>query len=211
MSNNRFSIKDALQFGWNSWKNNAGFFIKLIAAYCGWALVLGILQVIAILNGAQWLEWALRLALRLYSYIALIGFMVISIKYVRHQESHISDLYINYRYLFKYLGAQMLYLAIVVLGLALLIIPGVIWSVKYQYAFYFILDNDTGIVDAFKKSGEITRGAIWQLILFSGLFYAINILGFLCLFIGMAVSYPVTKVAYAHIYRQLLEREPLVG
>jgi hypothetical protein len=45
-----------------------------------------------------------------------------------------------------------------ILGFILLIIPGIYFSLKYRYASYEVVQNNTGIVEAFSNSGKITDG-----------------------------------------------------
>ena len=105
---------------------------------------------------------------------------------------------------FDYLIGSILYGLIVVVGLILLIIPGIIWAIKFQFFDYLIVDKGLGPIDALEKSSDITRGVKWDLFAFGILLAIINILGFLCLVVGLFVTIPVTLVAMAFVYRELL-------
>lgn len=93
----------------------------------------------------------------------------------------------------------------VVLGLILLIIPGVIAFRKYYLAPYFLVDQDLSTREALQRSAAATKrdtGAIWGVI---GLGFLISLLGALPL-IGQLISLlfgALYSVAPAMRYQQL--------
>ena len=104
---------------------------------------------------------------------------------------------------FKYLIGSILYGLIVLGGMLLLIIPGIIWMIKFQFFSYLIIEG-LGPVEALKKSAQITRGAKRELFVFGFILVGITILGVLCLFIGLFATIPTTLLAVAFVYRKLL-------
>ena len=95
---------------------------------------------------------------------------------------------------------------IVLSGIILLIIPGIIWSVKYSFVGYFIVDKGLGPIEALKESSLITNGAKQDLFLFWSLISVVNFLGVLAFFIGLFVTIPITVVAIGFVYRKLLNK-----
>jgi uncharacterized membrane protein len=93
-------------------------------------------------------------------------------------------------------------------GLILLIIPGIIWAIKFSLCFYFVIDKGLGPIEALKASSRTTMGIKWQLFGFGILCGLINFLGLLCLFIGGFATYPTVLVANVLVYRQLLAQTP---
>jgi len=89
------------------------------------------------------------------------------------------------------------------LGLIFLIVPGLYLALKYQFAPILVVDEKMGVMDAIKKSGEMTKGKLMDLFLLSLALLFINILGVLALGIGLLVSSPLSMLAYARVYRQL--------
>ena len=105
--------------------------------------------------------------------------------------------------LWDYILGSLLYILIVIGGLILLIVPGIIWAIKYQFYGYAIIDKKMNAFDAINESGRITQGHKWTLL---GLFFAnlgIVILGFLCLIVGIFAAIPVVELATAFAYRTL--------
>lgn len=91
-----------------------------------------------------------------------------------------------------------LYSALVAVGLALLIIPGLYLAVRYYFAPGFVLDKKSGILQAFKQSAALTAGARWQL------------LGFLLLINIIMTFVPILAApmifASVYVYRKLGEQ-----
>ena len=85
-----------------------------------------------------------------------------------------------------------------------MIIPGIIWAIKFQFYDYLIIDKKLGPIEALKKSAVITKGAKGNLFVFGLLLGGINLLGAICLLIGLFAAIPTTLVAKAFVYRKLL-------
>lgn len=133
-----------------------------------------------------------------------MGLVKIALKFCSNEKPNFSTLFSCIPLFFKYLFGTLLYALIVLGGLILLLIPGVMWGIKFQYAPYLIIDKSMGPVAALKKSAQITKGAKWELFAFQLLLLIINLLGFLSLIIGIFATIPTTIVAYAFVYRKLL-------
>jgi uncharacterized membrane protein len=103
----------------------------------------------------------------------------------------------------KFIGGYFLTLVIVLVGFLLLIIPGIVWSLKYMFVPLIIMDKKMRPFEALRESARITDGHKWDLLLFVITLLGINILGLLCLIVGLLVSVPVTSLAFVHAYRSL--------
>jgi len=81
-----------------------------------------------------------------------------------NKNSSFSDLFIipkskdNYIQLLKFFVTYITLALGTILGSILLIVPGIYFLLKYRYALYEVLQNNTGIVEAFSNSGKITDG-----------------------------------------------------
>ncbi|MGV8154618.1 MAG: hypothetical protein ACLKAO_09945 [Alkaliphilus sp.] len=82
-----------------------------------------------------------------------------------------------------------------------------IWMIRAWFYDYFIVDRGSGPVEALKRSWRITKKATWQLCLFFLMTLGINLLGAFFLLIGLFVTVPTTLLAFAYVYRKLLESE----
>jgi uncharacterized membrane protein len=88
--------------------------------------------------------------------------------------------------------------------LLLLIIPGIFFGIRLKYATYLVIDKNLGPLEAIKGSWKITRGNVWNLFFLSILLGLINLLGLLCLVIGLFITVPLSMLATAFVYRKLL-------
>jgi uncharacterized membrane protein len=103
----------------------------------------------------------------------------------------------------KFLGASILLVLAVAVGLVLLIVPGIIFMLMFMFTTFIVIERELGPVEAMKESRRITRGHKWQLLGFMLMLVVINLLGLLALVVGMLVSIPVSSLAFAHAYRLL--------
>lgn len=99
--------------------------------------------------------------------------------------------------------ASLLVGVIVLLGMLLLVIPGIVWALRYSLVPYLVMDRGLDVGEALKESGRITYGHKAKLL---GLFFVIglvNILGAILLLVGLLVTIPLSALAVVHAYRTL--------
>lgn len=205
MKEKKFSKSEAIKVGWNLTKINLGF---LVIIYVIFVLVFSTLGLMVSLTKENFplISFNINIISFILQMIAGIGLLKIYLKFYDNQKAEISDLY-NYYYLFfKYLVGSILYILIVIGGFILLIIPGIIFALRYQFFMCLIVDKELSPIEALKKSAEITKGSKWNLFLFWLVILGLNLLGFLCLLVGLIVTIPITFFAYIFVYRKLLER-----
>jgi uncharacterized membrane protein len=103
----------------------------------------------------------------------------------------------------KFIGASILLVLAVAVGLILLIVPGVIFMLMFMFTTFIVIERELGPVEAMKESKRITTGHKWQLLGFTLMLVLINLLGLAALIVGLFVSIPVSSIAFAHAYRML--------
>ena len=133
-----------------------------------------------------------------------MGTIKITLDVLDKGETNLKTLFSYSHLLVKFILGAILYGLIVLGGLILLIVPGIIWAIKYQFFAYLIVDKNLSPMKAIKKSGEITAGKKGKLFLLGLLFALINIIGAICLFVGLFVTIPTTMIAWAYVYRKLM-------
>jgi len=207
MMTQKFSRSEAIQFGWNAMKNNLGFFIVILIIS---GLILGGLDFATRLLQKED-NYNLYVILNIFWWILSIiiemGLIKIALKFYDKQKNEFSNLFSCYPLLLKYLLSSILYTLIVLTGIIMLVIPGIIWAIKYQFYGYFIVDKNLGPIEALKKSSEITESAKWDLFVFGLLLGGINLLGALFLLVGLFATVPTAMVAMAFVYRKLLTQK----
>ena len=213
MTNPRFSMGDAIDFGWNTMKSNIGFFIGvLLVAFVIEMIPEAIAQ--ATRENAPNASALVSIISMLVQMVITMGIVRISLRFCDDEKAEFADLFNCTPLLLKYFVASLLYMLIVLCGMLLLIVPGIIWSIKFWFYGYFIVDRGMGPIEALKQSSAITKGSKWNLFLFGFLTAAINLLGVLCCFVGLLATIPITSVAIAYVYRTLLghaETTPPMG
>ncbi len=224
MMDERFSIKEAIQFGWDTMKNNLFFFVILLIVVIGVSILLDIVSELLILVPAALFisEDILLIIVGVILSIIIIsittfvrtlitmGVTKISLKFSNNEEGEYEDLISCYPLFFKYLLSSIVYMLIVMGGFILLIIPGIIWAIQFQFYNYFIIDKGLGPIEALKSSSIITKGVKWKLLGFLIVILLINLVGALALLIGLFATIPTTMVAVAFVYRKLsIQTKPI--
>lgn len=103
----------------------------------------------------------------------------------------------------NFLAATILTGLVIVVGLILLIVPGIIFMLMYMFVMFIVIDRGLGPIKAMKERARITHGYKWQLLGFVLVLTVINIAGALALLVGLLVTVPVTSLAFVHAYRAL--------
>jgi len=178
------------------------------------------------------LSLALLLMTFVIEIILGIGLIKIVLGFCDSLKPRFSTLFNGWDCFWRYLGAGLLYCLIVggafiacTLPLTLLSvsmrtpwfalvafiaasIPIAILLIKFSLCFYFVIDRGLGPIKALKASSWATKGAEWSLFVFGILCGLINLLGFLCLFVGLFATFPTIMVAMALVYRDLSAQTP---
>ena len=105
--------------------------------------------------------------------------------------------------LFSFLVAFILFVIMVAIGLVLLIVPGIYLAFRLQFFYAFMVDENTGVIESFKKSWDITKGHALKLFLGMLLMLLISFAGLLTLIIGVFITTPLTALMYANMFRKL--------
>jgi uncharacterized membrane protein len=202
-SERAFSTKEALRFGWEKTRENLGFLVGTFLVSSSPSIAAEILG----LDERDGVVPALLVIAAVIIQAALsIGLTKIHLRLARGESAEWRDLFSGGPFLLPYLGASILYALVVVFGLILLIVPGIIWAIKYGLYFYPIIDERAPPFAALQHSADITKGARWQLLLFGIVLGLVNVVGFFAFGIGLFVTLPVTSIAAAWVYQRLRER-----
>lgn len=202
----KFDIRDALQYGWEVFKANKGFLISIVLISFAINLIPNVVDpeqspiVYVVLT-------VLSIGVGL---IMQAGVIKISLAYTYNEKNDISDLFRYGRYAPRLFFASFLYALLVLLGLILLIVPGIYLSIRYSQIQYFIVDQDMGISDAFRASFMVTDKSVIDLFKYFLLIILFGILTIFTLFLGLFVLMPVIWITGAYIYRELVRNTPEV-
>lgn len=207
-----FKSGDAIRSGWRFTKDNFALFAGVVAITLAASFVPRMLaetlghRFFAIRYLILAAGWALQLLIG-------IGTIRIALGVFDRKPVRIADIFSGADLLFRYFLGSALYYLIVLAGFVLLIVPGIVWAVKYQFFALLIVDKKLSPMDAIRKSGEITKGSKGKLFVLIILLFLINLAGLICLFIGLFATVPLAIMANVYAYRKLLgetapEKEP---
>ncbi len=198
-------MNEALSFGWNAMKSNFWLFVAVLIIA---GLIVGIPQTIA--NRLKDCSSGLSLLFQIVAWIAnvivAIGYINISLKILDNGKAEFKDFFTFKEYFVGYFAGSILYGLIVMAGFLLLIVPGIYWSLKFQFYGYCVIDLKLDPIEALRKSSRITKDVKWRLLGFGIVLGLINLVGAICLLIGLFVTIPITMIAYAYVYRKILSQ-----
>ena len=153
--------------------------------------------------------YVLALAFWLIGVLMGVGLLKMSILLARDQEPELSELYSNGRLMLNYILGSFFYSLAVLGGFILLIVPGIILAVMLGMYPYIIVDQEMGPIQSLKASRALTKGVRGQLCLFGFMICLVNLGGLLCVFIGLVITIPVTYIASAYVYDQLIKAKEM--
>ncbi|MDP8213898.1 MAG: hypothetical protein RAO92_01170 [Candidatus Euphemobacter frigidus] len=202
MNEKGFTPESAIRYGWETMKKNLGFFIGVLLL-AGFTVIIP--NIISKLTEESMPVFSTCFSVLggIFQIIVSMGLIRISLNFVDNVESRAGDLFSCIPLLLKYFIASLIYGIIVGFGLILFIVPGIIWAIKFQFYSYFIVDKGSGPIEALKQSSAITRGVKGDLFVLGLLLFLINLLGALCLLIGLFATIPTAMVALAFVFRTL--------
>lgn len=200
------SVRDCLRAGWTGFKVRPWLFI-------GSGLVLFAASIVADLprslldhiSGNQ--SWGLGfIAFLISTGISFLISMGKTAFYLRAHDApeaaEITDLWHPHPY-WKYAAVSVLAGAATIIGLVLLIVPGIIIGITFGFSLYLVLEKNLSPFDALRASAALTKGNRWNLFLLGLALLGINILGFCAIFVGLLITIPISGLAIVHAYRML--------
>lgn len=135
-----------------------------------------------------------------------IGYINFMLNIVDGKQARFKDIFYGVKSVEQfayYVLVNLIYGAIVMLGLVFLIIPGIVLGIGLMFSKYYIAENRLGFADAFKSSWEITKGNRWKMLWLGIVLGFFNIFGALVLGVGLLITIPVSQLIYTRLFRQL--------
>ncbi|MEK7116658.1 MAG: hypothetical protein AAB837_00645 [Patescibacteria group bacterium] len=190
-----FSIKESLKFGWEKFKANLE--ISLLTTL--------LMVAVGSLTGKEdmVLGWLFAFALVVFLIIIRIGYTKIFLRIHDGESPKFTEIFQEYKTFWRYLGVSILMSLAVLGGLILLIIPGIIWAVRFSFSPIIVVDTKLGPVASMKESYAITKGSFWHLFFFWIVLALVNLLGLILFGVGLLITVPLTVLATVYVYREL--------
>jgi Tfp pilus assembly protein PilF len=192
--------KSYLKTGWLLFKQYPGGFIGFTA------LVLLIEAGLGCLPKVGWMVSFIH-------YPLLFGFVAVSSRLIKGQGVRFGDFFDGFQFLVTLALLGMVTQVLVVLGLLLLVVPGVYLVVGLMLAPWFVLDRRVGFWEALNLSRRAVHPHWFELFGLLLLIILINLSGALALGLGLLITIPVSWCAITAAYAALVgfQAEPHPG
>ena len=135
----------------------------------------------------------------------IYGLVFAHLKAVRGDKLEIKDLFAVFQNYWHAVLASLLVGIIFSIGIALLIVPGIIFACKLAFVPYLVVDRRMETIEAVKKSWDMTRGHAWTIFLMGLLAVPIVLLGLICLGVGVIPAAMWILAAFASLYHAVSE------
>ncbi|MBN2667058.1 MAG: hypothetical protein JXR67_11140 [Bacteroidales bacterium] len=120
-------------------------------------------------------------------------------------ELLIKGFWTNYLYIIL---ANLLVTALIVMGIFMLIIPGIIIGCRLVFVSYIVMDKKLDPIEAVELSWKLTRGHGWRIFAMGITSFFIFIFGLMMLIVGMFPAIMWISSSFATLYQSvLLEKE----
>ena len=206
-------IRECLRYGWDTFKKHPLLFAVAILIIDGLGYLIEYLG-----NELSWGDVGVLGIVIALSALAVVLQVVIMTNFMLRAHDApetlgFADL-VNFRNFWKLIGTMILSAIVIVIGLILLIIPGIVIALMLAFAGYIAVDKSMGPVASFKRSAAITKGNRLRIFAMLLIFLAAGILVGITAFFGETVSrivqlivdiilLPVMGISMVHAYRLL--------
>ncbi len=196
------SIGQAFNFAWPIFKKRFGLFTAVLLTIFGAWVALEIVVIAGQRLGI--VLWALaHLAFLVFVAGLEVGFLQICLALCDGREPTFADIFTHLALGPKFLAAQILYLLVVVIGLLLLVVPGVYFSVRYALFGFCMAAGETSLVRSFHQSASLSMGTKTYLLWILVILFVLNTAGACLLGLGLFITIPLSVLMMTAVYRQL--------
>ena len=129
------------------------------------------------------------------------------LKAARGDRLAVKDMFAVFQNYGNAILANLLVGVIIILGFALLIVPGIIFACKLAFVPYLIVERKMEAIEAVKESWRMTRGHAGRIFLLGLLAIPIFIAGFICCIVGVILSVIWVELAFASMYHAVSRGE----
>jgi Tfp pilus assembly protein PilF len=191
-----------LKTGWHLFKQYPGGFIGFTA------LVLIIQAGLGYLPKVGWMVLVIQ-------YPLIFGFVTVSARLIQGERPQFGEFFEGFKFLPTLVLLGLVSQILIVLGLLLLVVPGVYLAVGFFLAPWFVLDRKKGFWEAMQLSRRTVQPYWFELFGLLLLIILVNLLGILALGVGLLVTLPVGWCAFTAFYASRVgfhsETDPVLG
>ena len=134
----------------------------------------------------------------------MAGFHIAFKRKIVRGTVEVGDLFKGFSFFLPALLASILISVFTTIGFLLCIIPGIVVTAMYMFTYLFIIDKRMDFWPAMQASHAIVKKDYFGFTLFVLAVILLNILGALCLLLGLLITIPVTYAAITVAYREIV-------
>jgi uncharacterized membrane protein len=140
----------------------------------------------------------------LVSLLITLGWMRVALEITNGVKPEIGDVFKAQGY-WPFILASILFFIGTVIGLILLVVPGLIFVATFGFYGFVIAQrgDGVGVLESLQRSHEVTRGHRWHLFGMAIVLVLVNIVGLLACGVGVIFTSGITLIAWAYAYRVL--------
>ena len=135
-----------------------------------------------------------------------IGFIYAGLRAARG-ELLIKDIFRGFNNFLNVILAYFFVMSAVIIGLILLIVPGIFIGCKLAFTPYLVVDRDMDVFGAMRESWRMTTGHALQIFYMALLAAPITVIGFLIIVIGMIPAMALIGVAFGSMFYAVSSKE----
>jgi hypothetical protein len=134
------------------------------------------------------------------------GLMRLVLGYARGEELPLSTLWSSSDCFMRLVGVTLLQALAIGVGAAFCLVPGVILALGLSQATWLVVDSEIGVMDALRKSWELTNGRKLEVFVFGLITMAAAIAGLIACFVGVIPASMVIFLATAVFFLRISGR-----
>jgi uncharacterized membrane protein len=205
------SVGGSFSYGWRKMFEKA--FLPLLLAVIIAGLLNGPVGANWKADGGDWFNmvWVLPIALFSVAYgflfmpVISYGEKFLFLQAMRGEDADIKYLFEGFKtkYL-KIVLANLIVIALAIIGFILLIVPGIIVLCRLAFVPYLVMDKDLEPMQAVEKSWQMTRGHGWKIFWMAIISFFLYIGGLIAFIVGILISIMWVHAAFASLYQAVL-------
>jgi len=189
-------IGDYLQRGWEIMKQNLGGFV-------GFTFIAVLISLIPSVMPERLMPLA-NAVVNVITPALSAGFLIVAFKLIKGQSTEFGDFFKGFNRFLPIFLTSLVSGIFILIGLVLLVIPGIYLAVAYSFAIAFVVGRNFDFWEAMESSRKIISRNWFSFFAFLLVLGLINIGGALLLGIGLLFTIPLTSCAIAAAFEDIV-------
>ena len=202
-----------------AWRRMKGFKLKCHIAFALYFLVfVGVVIALSLIvggiayagidpNSIQFLSIAFQVVVTAVSLPMSIAIMIMGIRHAEGKSVSAGEIFRHFGTMFNLLLAYVIMMIMIIIGLVLLVIPGIYLGYAYMFAMPLIVEKKMGAWHALETSRKAVTKVWFRFFGFVWLLILINIVAAIPLGLGWIWTLPWSVLAFAMVYIKMFGAE----